>query len=56
MAQFTLPKSPPKMMPAKKVNTILLKQDADVVGEKIGSKVVPKGKGSGLLDTDKDKK
>ena len=56
MPQFTLPKSPPKMMPANKVNEVLLKQDKSVVGDKISAKVKPKGKGPVLLDTDKDMK
>ena len=55
MSQFTLPKSPSKMMPAKKVQAILLKQDADVVGEN-SPKLKMKGKGPMLMDTDKDKK
>jgi hypothetical protein len=53
MSQFTLPKSPKEMMPAKKVQAVLLKQDAAVTGEKplkLGKK------GPVLLDTDKDKK
>jgi hypothetical protein len=53
MAQFTLPKSPKGMMPAKKVNAILLKQDAATKGEKL--QLGGKGKPV-LLDPDKDQK